>query len=365
MSNIKCIFCNTEFCSISSLNNHQKKTKYCLFLQGKITKEEKEFKCCFCSKILSSKQNLEIHLKKCEIIEEIEIEFRCLYCAKLLSTKQKLQYHMNICLKKKEKDFEEQLKEKEKDFEEQLKEKEKDFEEQLKEKEKDFEEQLKEKEKEFESFKKEKDREIKFLNKENDNFRKQIDKKEDEITDFKDRIERMGTIAIKKPTTTNKTINHLELNQVISQDHINNKITSKFNDQYITNGMKGIVDFVDDHIIKLDNGSYIYGCYDHSRKMFKYKDNDGNEVKDPGAGKLIKMIQPGLLDQTKVLHQYFDNECSILEREEQKNGRLTNEEQKELKKMKFLKESANKTGFIIQTMHENPEFPNKLSNVRC
>jgi hypothetical protein len=175
----------------------------------------------------------------------------------------------------------------------------------------------------------------------------------------------MGTIAIKKHTnntTNNKTVNHVELNQFISQDYVNNKITSKFNDKYITSGMRGVAEFVDDHIIKLENGSYIYGCYDYARKIFKYKDDDGNEVKDPGAGKLIRMIQPGLLEQTRVLHQYFDNECNILEREGEKNGRLTIQEQKDLEKMKFLKDSANKTGMKIQTMHETTEFPNQLSD---
>lgn len=48
------------------MNNHQKKAKYCLVLQGKI--EILEFKCEYCNKILSSKQNLELHLKKCELI---------------------------------------------------------------------------------------------------------------------------------------------------------------------------------------------------------------------------------------------------------------------------------------------------------
>jgi hypothetical protein len=357
MEDIKCIYCNTNFLSNSSLNNHQKKAKYCLILQGKIEIKEKDLKCQFCYKILSSKKNLENHIKKCEIVVD---DFKCNFCSKILSSKQKLEYHINICKNK-------QLIEKDQEIEQKLNQKDQEVNIlkkiiKEKEKEKELEKELESFKKELESLKKEKDREIKFLNRENDNLRKQLDKKEDEITDFKDRIERMGTIAIKKPTTKNKTINHLELNQFMSQDHINNKIANEFNDRYITGGMKGIVDFVDDHIIKLENGSYIYGCYDYARKMFKYKDDDGNEVKDPGAGKLIKMIQPGLLDQTKVLHQYFDNECNILEKEEQKNGKLTNQEQKELEKMKFLKESANKTGFIIQTMHENPEFPNKLSN---
>jgi hypothetical protein len=315
-----CQYCNKIFSSKSSLNHHQKTANYCIKLQD----------------------NIEVAM------------FYCEFCNKMFTTKQHLFNHLNVC-KEKEKDREIDSIKKEKDREIDSIKKEKD---------REIESIKKEKDREIESIKKEKDREIKFLNKENDNFRKQLDKNDIQIKELQDKIERMGTIAIKKPTTTNnKTINHVELNQFISQDYINNKITSKFNDQYITTGMRGIVQFVDQHIIRLDNGSYIYGCYDYARKMFKYKDDEGNEVKDPGALKLIRMIQPGLLQQTRVLHQYFDNECSILEREEEKNGRLSRQEQKDLEKMKFLKDSANKTGIIIQSMDKTPEFPNGLSNI--
>jgi hypothetical protein len=271
---------------------------------------------------------------------------------------------MKICKNK-------EIKDKQKEYEKYIKEKEKEYEKDIKEKEKQYEKDIKEKEKEIENLKKnrdillkDKDREYKFLSKENENLKQQLYKKEDEILDLKDRIERMGTIAIKKSTTTtNNTINHLELNQFISQDYIDNKIENKFNDTYIIDGMRGVAQFVRDHIIKLDNGTLVYGCYDYARKMFKYRDDEGNEDKDPGALKLIRMLQPGLLKQTQVLHEYFDNECNILEKEEERNGILSNKEQKDLEKMKFLKDSANKTGMVIQIMDKTAEFTNQLSNV--
>ena len=113
------------------MNNHKNKSKYCLIIQGKIepkdkilsTKQEKieEFKCEYCNKILSSKQYLESHMKKCEIIEEEKI-FQCEFCKKILSTKQKLEYHTNICdkenISKELKTIKEQLKLKDKELKE-------------------------------------------------------------------------------------------------------------------------------------------------------------------------------------------------------------------------------------------------------
>ena len=92
---MECNFCNKIFSSKSSLNFHQKTTKYCLKLQGK---------------------------------NEYTNNFICEYCDKKFTTKQQVCIHINLCKTKnkdeKEKEFEEKLKIKEKEFEKKLKEKE-------------------------------------------------------------------------------------------------------------------------------------------------------------------------------------------------------------------------------------------------
>ena len=57
---MECTFCNKIFSSKSSLNNHQKTTKYCLKLQGKL-EEEGNFICEYCNKKFTLKTNLLNH----------------------------------------------------------------------------------------------------------------------------------------------------------------------------------------------------------------------------------------------------------------------------------------------------------------
>ena len=75
---MECNFCNKIFCSKSSLNVHQKTTKYCLKLQGKKDKEN-EFECEFCNKKFTVNQNLTSHYFICKekekLIKHIKKEF--------------------------------------------------------------------------------------------------------------------------------------------------------------------------------------------------------------------------------------------------------------------------------------------------
>jgi hypothetical protein len=49
------------------MNNHQKKAKYCLLIQGKIdVKRKTDFNCKYCKKNLISKQKLSHHLDICD-----------------------------------------------------------------------------------------------------------------------------------------------------------------------------------------------------------------------------------------------------------------------------------------------------------
>jgi hypothetical protein len=272
-----CEYCNTQFKSTSALNNHKNKAKYCLVIQGKIEerKEEifkcnlcdkilsnkqnlevhkqkckgkkckiEEFKCDYCNKILSSKQYLQSHIKKCEIVEEKEI-FQCNYCDKILSTKQKLEYHKNICEKKKEKEI------------------------------KELKEQIETKDKEI----KEKDKLVIKLKIYNENYEKQFEKQEDQIRELQDKLENLANKAIDRPTivsnTTNNSLNIATSMDFNNIDHIKNLIDNYLTINHVVDGQKGIANFVRETMLLDDNGKLKYVCTDPSRNIFKYKDTNG------------------------------------------------------------------------------------------
>jgi hypothetical protein len=321
MNDLKCCYCNTIFKTNSALNNHKNKAKYCLILRGKI-EQKKENKCDFCGKRLSSKKYLEIHMKKCNIIVEKE-DFKCKYCNKILSTKQMLEYHVNSCNVKKEKE-------------------------------------LKQKDEEL----KQKDRLNFELKTENEYYKKQEENYKEQIKDLQNKLERILNKAIERPTTTNNnTVNNkFELNTFPSQKEIDRKIESQFNDKYILDGMKGIAQFVFDHIVKLEDGSMAYACYDTSRQIFKYKDEHGNEIKDPKAVKLRKMIKPGLLRQSKTLLDYFNDECDYLEKRKDNGQDIDG---KEYNIMNTLREKAFEVGCEILSIEDTNKFSNELANLSC
>jgi hypothetical protein len=95
--------------------------------------------------------------------------------------------------------------------------------------------------------------------------------------------------------------------------------------------------------------------------MFKYKDKDGNIIKDPKSVKLIEMLQPALKEQTANLYNFFENEIETYEENLENDTEIISM----VDKMKFLKDSTLKIRVEINEMHENNKFSNELSNIIC
>ena len=252
MNSLICEYCNTEFISISSINNHRKNAKYCLMIQGKL-EHKKDYSCNLCKKTLSSKRNLDNHMTKCKIIEE-QINFNCKYCKKILSSKQNLLNHLDICETKKEKE-------------------------------------LNEKNKKLE----EKEKVIIQIMVENKNYRDQIEQQKEQIKELQKTIERMGLKAIERPTTTNNnnTLNITSFMDFTNMDKIKNAIEDKLDINYVVDGQKGLAHFVKDNLLTDDAGKLLYICTDPSRQIFKYKDSTGEVKKDVEAKKLTNYILEG------------------------------------------------------------------------
>ena len=296
--------------------------------------------CCYCKKIFSNKFTLNTHQKTtkyCLKLQNTEIEknnFECNYCKKILYTNQHLSTHLNIC---KEKEIYEKI-------QEQLKKQEKNYKDQLKKQEKNYKDQL-EKQEKF--------------------YKEQLGKQEEQNKILLLKLEKIANKAIDRPTTTNhnNTINNkIELNTFPSQLEIDRKIESQFNDKYLWDGMKGVAQFVYDHIIKLEDGSIAYACFDTSRQVFKYKDEKGVEIKDPKALKLKKMIKPGLLKQSQTLYEYFNDECDFLENRKNKGLDIDG---KEYTTMNTLRDKAFEVGCEILNLEDTNKFSNELASISC
>jgi len=211
---------------------------------------------------------------------------------------------------------------------------------------------------ELEKLKKEKE----ILSRDVLNLEKQLEEYKKNNFDLQNRIERITNRAVDKPSLYNSNTRILSLQPFdLSKDYITNKVMNKFNDNHILDGMSGIAKFVKDKIITLEDGSLVYACFDTSRQMFKYKDKDGNVIKDPKSVKLIEMLQPALKEQTTNLYNFFENEIESYE----ENDLNDTDTISMVDKMKFLKDSTLKIRVEIIEMHENNKFSNELSSIIC
>ena len=305
---MNCNFCEKSFTNLSSLNHHKKTAKFCLNIQTGIKEKEKEYKCNFCNKILISKQSQNNHFLICKLMI-IENE------------SQKI----------------------------------------LKDKEYEFQKILKDKEYEFQKILKDKDIIIDKLEFVRDSYMLQIKEQCQANKDLLGQLNNLALKAIEKPTsTTNMVVNKLDLNAFITHENIEDKVQRKFNDNYVSNGLKDIAKFVYEWILKTEKGDLIYACYDRSRLVFKYRDNCGNELKDPKAIQLANMLKPSLIKKLKEMLVYFTEEFDYIN---SRKERLLEYDQKEYNTFKNLKEKALELGFELTSMTETNTFCNELAKI--
>ena len=70
----KCTYCNSTFQSKSYLTYHQKRTQYCLKMQGDLQVKNNVFECKYCEKILSSEKRLKTHYEICSEYSIFRVE---------------------------------------------------------------------------------------------------------------------------------------------------------------------------------------------------------------------------------------------------------------------------------------------------
>ena len=152
------------------------------------------------------------------------------------------------------------------------------------------------------------------LKNQEDIIKKYEEKQEEQNKYLIDKLDALATKGIGKTTINNTNNIKTIFNIFPSQKEIDQKIECQFTDTYVQYGIKGVAKFLYDKVFKLEDDSLVYNCVDVARHIFKFKDKDGNEIKDHKATKLIKMIKPGIFTQSKTVYDFVNRECDDLEK---------------------------------------------------
>ena len=116
-----------------------------------------------------------------------------------------------------------------------------------------------------------------------------------------------------KNINNNKILNILSPMDFTSKDILKNKIEDNYKLDYIFSGQKGIAKFAFEHILKDEEGNLKYVCTDHSRQIFKYKDETGEVRKDVEAKKLTNfLVEGGIKNKaSNIMNEWWTEETGM------------------------------------------------------
>jgi len=221
-------------------------------------------KCEYCNNVFKSLKTLNQHkrLAKFCLIKQKK-QLICDYCNDISYSDKDFEYHQNNCiifLKSKNQELEEKIKE------------------------------LQEENKDIIYYQ----NETEFYKKQLTEKNEQLVEKDNQIKHLQDQIVSITKTAVSKPTTTNNNnINNKILNMSVlnlDSENVKNIINDKYNLDVIYEGQKGVAKFATNFLLKDSDGNLNYVCTDPSRKIFKYKNHDGELEKDINAQKLTNIL---------------------------------------------------------------------------
>ncbi|MDD4930683.1 MAG: hypothetical protein PHG66_00820 [Candidatus Colwellbacteria bacterium] len=277
----KCQFCNKELTTKQNLQIHQAKTKYCLDKQNVLIVDLPDSKneCSYCKK--------EHRTNNSRIKHEIDCPVKC-----VTQRYETIIENKNQEIEKQKRRYETNLEIQKQHYETILSEYKKSTE-ILIEKERD---------------KREKEIYTELYNKEHLFAQEQS----------KRLIEKVGTTT----TTTHIKAKNITMNSLnLSQERLES-IKDTYTIKHYERGGIGQADWVLDNVIRDESGNLIYKCTDKNRKNFIYHDDKGNVVNDIQAKRLKEAILPIMSTKLKEfkkikcaeLAEISDDESELLEK---------------------------------------------------
>jgi hypothetical protein len=112
----------------------------------------------------------------------------------------------------------------------------------------------------------------------------------EQLNESKKTIEFLHEKLASKSGNTINSNNNITLNMFITQEFVKNQTSAHLTYNHFADGIRGIAGFVHDFILMDNRGKLVYACYDKARHVFRYKDDQGNEIDDIDAEKLIAIV---------------------------------------------------------------------------
>jgi hypothetical protein len=114
-----------------------------------------------------------------------------------------------------------------------------------------------------------------------------------QIKEKDDKIMSLASEAIRssKPTINKNTMYINMLAPLPPREQLSQMILDGFDRKYFVRGQVGLAEFINDSLVKDDeNSTYYLICSDTARQVFRFKDGNGNVIKDPCMKQFTNMI---------------------------------------------------------------------------
>ena len=241
--------------------------------------------CEYCNSTFSNKYTLNTHkktAKKCLQIQNnsstIDNKFNCQYCNKVFMLNQSLNRHLKTC----------------NDFIE-----------------------FKKYEEKYSIIEKKNS----LLEKKLDISKIQIQEKDKQLKELKNQVkdlqDKLSEVAKKDTTSNTYRVNNNIINQLVPYDLDRDKIRMIVDERFTENHLyakeNGIANFAVTNLLKDKEGNLKLTCTDTARKIFVYKDNDGNMYKDPNATNFTEIYIPEVKRKSYEIISDKDDENEIIE----------------------------------------------------